>query len=1163
MAAPERDEVERPLIAQLVAMGWTHVPGKDVGPLDHTEPVLRDRLAAALTRLTPELTAADTAAVIRTLVSVPLALRPLLDANLDTTELLLHGCSAQVAGKQRNVQYVAWNPAESHLNEFTVVNQLRVRSSSGAEKVLDLVLFVNGIPLAVVECKSPELADPVGEAIRDLHAYAGTPTDTDDRTDPTVGNPRSAGVPGLFRTAQLLVAAAGRTAYLGTVGAGPAHFHPWRASTLDPAATATARRELGDAAPERGLNEQQVLAAAVLRPQALLNVVRHYVIPMPVSSGDGPARLVKTVARYQQFRAVEKAVHKLRTGRTLLTKGVEADERGGVIWHTQGSGKSLTMAFLARRIHMHFDDELNRFMVVVVTDRTQLQRQLAPALALSGSEVVKADTRAEVEGLLSTPSRRVVFAMIQKYRGGNAPVLAFVGDAEADGDGRELTAEKAEQEEAEDAGKPAPFFPLCSDSTRVLFLVDEAHRSHTSVLHGCLRQAVPNAARIGFTGTPIVRGGLQDTSRIFGLEPGGGFLDTYRTEDAERDGVVVRVRYEGRTGDGAVLDADTLDGRFEDLVRDRTPAERAALLRRWPTERDVAESLPMIQAKARDMLAHWVTHVLPGEFKAQVAAVSRQATVAYRDALDAARNDLVASAEMFDPAVLRGRSQDAWTPEERLLFAARRFLSLLRRIDFVPVISAGKERKSGKWTQWTDEDAQRAHVERFLRPFPQFPPDDPWAVPAPAPAMPAAKPLIAPSPFDVDPPATPEPERPVAFLIVKSMLLTGFDAPNEQVLYLDRPIRDAELLQAVARVNRPAPGKQQGYVVDYYGVLGPLSDALAAYDEVDRLSAMRPLSDEIPELAEAAESLRAFVKAAELGDLGDMNVLDRAALRLEDAGLREEFDDLLARFTAAMERVLPHEAALAYVGEAAEWAQLQKRVRRLYRDDLDGVFTLRRYGRKVRALIADHLEGPEIDQVIAPVLITSVDFDAAVRRIREPRVAAAEMRHALRFHLEEYVRKEDPKKYRRLSRQLEEVLEEFKGRWEDQIVRFGALIDEARTEESGDPLTEDLTALERGVHALLVERLTAEAVTGLPPAKLPVLSILICDIISDSVVKVAYQGRSQDISALAGRILVALRRSGVRAADKRDLSGLDAIAQRLAAHGQAHKERFTRRTHGQ
>ncbi|MGW2812693.1 type I restriction endonuclease subunit R [Streptomyces sp. NPDC001415] len=1177
----ERDEVERPIVAQLEAMGWTHLTGKDVGTLDADAPLLVDRLDAALRRINlrasdrkPWMDATDVSRARAELTLVPLG-KGIAQANFDATEMLLSGCvltapSADHGGPSATVQYIEWHEERAQLNEFVVVDQLRVKSRSGDVSVLDIVLFVNGIPLVVVEAKSPELSDPLRSAVVDLRHYAGDPLPDDERVE--AGLPLPAGVPELFRTVQLLVAATADTAYLGTVTSAPEHFHPWR--SVEPERPQTIAGELPDDVGP--LNERHKLVGVVLRPAALLNVVRHYVIPLPVENESGGTRTVKAVARHQQYRAAEKSVRRLLNGRTRSGL-LDADERGGVIWHTQGSGKSLTMTFLVRRIHLHH--RLSEFMVVVVTDRAQLQDQLSKTLRLSESEVETAETRTQMEGLLRDGGRRVVFAMIQKYGGG----FTFAAEGGQDGDDRDLAeeyeeAERARRERVVETPPIVPNFPECNTSSDILVLVDEAHRSHTSVLHAALRKAIPNAAKIGFTGTPIMTGREADTRRIFSGGSGRDFLDTYRMEEAERDGVVVRIRYEGRTGEGKVFDKDGLDRNFEDLIRDRTPEERAKLLKSSPTERDVAESRPMIRAKAEDMLEHWVTWVLPGGgFKAQVAAVSRKAAVEYHQALRAARDALMIELTAFDPESVAGTPVEDLPRRLRYLHTAHQYRALLRRIDFVPVISPGAERKHRRWLSWTDKERQKAYIDRFHHAFPHLPPEPEWVASTPfhqglqdaqhsdvadhpwSPPAEPAQPETGPGPDPV------HPESPVAFLIVKSMLLTGFDAPREQALYLDRPIRDAELLQAVARVNRPMPGKEVGYVVDYYGVFEHLAGALAGYRDADVDDTMRSLSDEVEALAPAAEAVRNFLKQYGISDadLDDVARLGGLAAGFEDEAKRSGYDTVLHEFLAALERVLPHEHALDFVDDARRWGRLQKRIRTLHRDGPGGIFTLRNYGRKVRAMIADHLEAPEFEEVIPPVSLASPAFDDMVRAL-PVREAAAEMGHALRFHLEERVKREDPAKYARLSERLEEILRDLAGRFDEQLAEFGPLIEQALQEEEQDPALAGLSLLEQRVFRLLDQLLMEYPGAAHDETRDSRLLIGdVCDVAARTMGKAAYQGQSQDISDLASGIHTQLVRGGLRPTDPADWSPLGHIAQGLASFANSNRAQFLGRARGE
>jgi type I restriction enzyme R subunit len=806
--------------------------------------------------------------------------------------------------------------------------------------------------------------------------------------------------------------------------------------------------------------------------------------------------------------------------------------------------------------------------------------------------VRQAKSRTDLERLLGRAGRyggrAVIFATIQKFLGDLVRVDDGTSDTAGgeerslDGDFEAGRAKAAAGASAQEVADPAPdeetlrkaarIFPECSDSDRVLVLVDEAHRSHTSVLHACLRKALPNAARVGFTGTPLMEGRLTDTGRIFGLEPSttpGGepeFLDTYRMTEAERDKVVVPVRYAGRATTAEVRDKEQLDEYFEDLIEPLEETEKARVRAKYstPSKRAVAESPPLIWRKAADMLEHYVTGPLTGGFKAQVAVVSRKAAVLYRNAFQEARTELLLRVAEFDRSgrreSLRGRAPETYTREESLLLRAWQFQELLRRIDFVPVISAGSEQKSGRWREWTDEKQQREHITRFLQPFPQLPPDNPWAVmppvepnPVPAGAIGGMNPWsdLVWGDEAADPP-------PVAILIVKSMLLTGFDAPIEQVLYLDRPIRDAELLQAIARVNRPARRKTEGLVVDYYGVLNNLAVTLAAYQGNPRaLDSLRDMSDELPELGRTAGEFRTFLAAAgiDTDGLTTRAGLARAVLELSDPARRADFDRTLGEFLGAVDRVLPHEDALDFLPEARAWSVLQMRVRRHYRDDTGGGFVMRGYGRKVRALIADHLEAQEVSQAVPPVSILAPDFDEVVGRL-PVREAAAEQIQGLRYHLEERQAVEDRVVYRQLSAELERVLEEFAGRWDDIVRELGPLVERARQAEMADPAVADLSPMEQRLYVLLGEKLAESELLDEPEAQ--ELRRVVAEVygeITSRVSLASFGGEAAHVAWLEACLYTRLRGAGYRQSGE-GRKEVKRLASTLAGYATQHLEAF-------
>jgi len=982
----EYSRVELPLVEQLKGQGWSQVEGSKSDPGvtgrgSFREVFLEGRLRAAVERINLDGDGEPWLDDGRVGQAVAALLRPraakLVEINQELTERLLLGTTVEgVAGwdhgRDRTVQFIDWEHPER--NEFLVVNQFRVDEPGGQGHrniAPDLVLFVNGIPLVVIEAKSPTVTEPMAKAIQQLRRYANQRGSVQPE-----GNER------LFHTNQLVVATCFERALMATFTAGPEHFVEWK--TTEPTPEDQVKAALGVAK----LSSQQRLVAGMLTPERLLDIVRHFTLFMPAG-----ARTVKVVARYQQYRAVHRAIERLSTGRTRAEDS-ESDRRGGIIWHTQGSGKSLTMVFLVRAMRTH--QALVRFKVVVVTDRTDLQRQLTDTADLTGETVQVANSVAKVKELLATPGKALVFAMIQKYRNPQA-------------------------RKTDDAALKS--LGVLDTSEDVVVLVDEAHRSQGSALHANLLKALPNCARIGFTGTPIIMGRKKYTYTIF-----GDYLDRYTILESEADRSTVPILYEGRTTKAAVRDASDLDELFDDMFVERTPEELEQIKRRWATKGNVLEAPRLIGAKARSMLRHYVDVVLPNRFKAQVVATSRLAAMRYRDAFLAARTDLLAELDRLDPQL---RTAEAADRTDRLpaktarLVRAWPYRDLIARLEFVPVIS-GEQNDDADWAQWTDRTRQDQVIEAFKKPLPATDDDDP------------------------------EQTSPIAFLIVKSMLLTGFDAPMEQVLYLDRHIKEAELLQAIARVNRTATNKGAGYVVDYYGVAEHLKVALAAYSADDIKGALTSIVDEIPLLAERHQRVRNLFTERGIDRFDSPSDQDACVEALADERMRAVFEAALKQFTTSLEIVLPRPEALPHVPDAKAFGAIAFAARRRYRDGIG--FDTSLYGEKVRRLIDDHLEALGIEQKIPPVSITAAEFDAKVADLRSDRAKASEMEHAIRYHLREHFG-QDPEHYGRLSERLEEILEELGEQWDQLAIALAEFLPQVRSgrqaDESGlDPNTE-------------------------------------------------------------------------------------------------------------
>ena len=361
------------------------------------------------------------------------------------------------------------------------------------------------------------------------------------------------------------------------------------------------------------------------------------------------------------------------------------------------------------------------------------------------------------------------------------------------------------------AGRPpsAENFGVVNRSEKILLMIDEAHRTQSSDLGDNLFEAFPNATRIAFTGTPLIteQHGTKRTVKRF-----GEYIDTYKLMDSVEDGATLQILYEGRTAEPAVKDKHGLDTKFEDLFRERSEEEMAAIRKKYGASGDILEAENRIGAIARDLVDHYIDDILPDGFKAQVVCHSKLAAVRYQKAIR------LALAERVEREKLKSKP-DA---------------DLIRRIGFLKaavVVSADATNELAIITAARREAKTWNAVANFCKPF------------------------------DVD-----DPEKEltgIAFLIVCDMLLTGFDAPVEQVMYIDKRLREHNLLQAIARVNRVAKGKQRGFIVDYIGLANHLAQALSVYSTEDAQDIQHGLKDILTELPVLEERYRRLLQTCE------------------------------------------------------------------------------------------------------------------------------------------------------------------------------------------------------------------------------------------------------------------------------------------------------------
>ena len=1028
----ELNVVERPLLSQLEAMGWMHIDGadedaetgrKDYGLLGRDtfrEVLLHDRLTEALRRLNRNDDGSqwlDDARIAEAIAEIE---RPTATDFIAINEELHSklALGVNVTGLEgEHERRVRFFDFEGDGNDLVAISQFRVDPPGAVGDkgfiVPDVVLFVNGIPLVVIEAKSPAVSHPIATAIDQLRRYA-------NRRVPEGGE----GAERLFRTNLLLVATSFYKARVGAVTARPDDFLPWR--DVKPASMDTVRGELGKA-PGSELSEQEVLAAGLLRPSHLLDALRSFTLFMTTDDGVR----IKVVPRYQQFRSVHAALARLQTGKSRRDDGM-LDRRGGVIWHTQGSGKSLTMVFLVRK--MRTVPELRRFKVIVVTDRTDLEEQLSRTASLAGQVMRVAKSAASAKTQLARQEPDLVFVMLQKLQ-----------DRDDDNRTTELTFEDERPRERE-TGKSESRrstlrlverepFPVLNESSDVLVLVDEAHRSHSSGLHQNLLDALPNAARIGFTGTPIEEKGKKKTRDIF-----GEYIDQYRLADAQADGAIVKILYEGRELQATVGDGGTIDGLFDRMFHDRSPEEREAIKNRYATRSSVINAADPIVVKAADILRHYITNILPNGFKAQLVAASRELAVQYVEALETARNKLLESVDLL-AGDLEEIEDDVLAEDPELAFwiTAHRHRRTIQDLEFAAVISTDHN-DLPHLKVWGGATETRDRIARFKKPLS---------------------------------------EDSLAFLVVKSKLLTGFDAKVEQAMYIDRAISGAELLQAIARTNRTAgEAKRFGMVVDYYGVGRNLAEALALYDEEtneDLDEGIARPEDVLPDLREAHDALvKLFADEGIVRGSNLQDYVDRCVYKLADHRLRARFAAMIRRLIGLYEALMPRPEARPFTNDVKIYAFIAKVASNLYRD---GSLDIRGMANKVQAILDAFISANGVDPKVPPIELLDPSFADQVASRTNTRAKAAEMENAIRHHISISF-DTDPAKYQSLSERLRRIVSEHHEDWEELARQLQQMVDEMQRSSADTSAYRGLDRrTEAPIFGLLTQRCSDETRT--------------------------------------------------------------------------------------
>ena len=913
-----------PALHLLQALGFrmltkTDVDGERRSKLSNV--VLEDILAAQLKRLNQIVVRGRKYAVsesnIQTAIERLKAPRAtgLLRTNEELTDLQLLGTSLDqtIEGETRGRQlrYIDWLDWEN--NAFHVCAELDVeRARSHETRRPDIVIFVNGIPLAVMECKGPGI-------------------DVDQGISQMIRNQSADEIPHLFSGAQLLVATNKNEVRYATVSSPARFWFVWREKEdLDEDVAAAVARRLDpgqetatyadgfakDRAPYegmlneggRGVTEQDRVLYALCRPERLLDLARRFTL---FDLG------VKKNARYQQFFAVRKLLTHVKE------RDAEGIRRGGVIWHTQGSGKSLTMVMMARALALENDIENPR--IVLVTDRIDLDRQLKNTFASCGLEPNQARSGRHLLELVSERKAAVVTTLINKF----------------------------------DTALRARDFQ--DRSTEVFFLVDESHRSHYGMLHPRMRRVFPKASYIGFTGTPLLKREKSTFARF------GGLIDVYAINQAVEDGAVVPLLYEGRHVEQRVNEA-AIDSWFERVCEGLTDAQKADLKQKYSRAAELNQTEQTIFCIAFDVSEHYRQNWRGTGFKAQLVTPSKRAAILYKKALDEIGH--VTSEVIISP------------PDDRE--------------GYEEVEDEPNDNVQRFWKKMMERYGdEQTYNERIVEAFKK----------------------------------RDEPE----ILIVVDKLLTGFDAPRNAVLYLGKKIKEHNLLQAIARVNRVEENKDFGYIVDYQGLLGELDQALTnysafeGYEEVDVASVLRSVRDEIDRLPQLHARLWDIFKG--ISNKRDEEAFER---HLADEKKREDFYERLTSFGKTLAIALStadfvndpknDNRIAGYRDDLMRFQKLRRAAKKRYQEDVD----FRDYEPRIRKLLDMHISAHQVLPLTELVNIFDDEaFEQAVALQTTPASKADLIASATKRTITERMQ-EDPAFYERFSKLIQQTIDDFR-----------------------------------------------------------------------------------------------------------------------------------------
>ena len=788
--------------------------------------------------------------------------------------------------KSYTMRYIDWQHPEN--NAFHVTEEFAVtRAGSNDTYRPDIVLFVNGIPLVVIECKRPDVKGAEEQAISQH-----------------LRNQKEDGIRSLYVYSALLLAIGNSFGSYATTGSGAQFWCKWHERFPNKTAEQDYLQRLNEMVGDREVTLQDEYLYNLCRPERLLELMYHFTI---YDAG------IKKLARYQQYFTVNETVNRVKT--------IEAGHRnGGVVWHTQGSGKSLTMVMLAQKIAQ--EPSISNPRIVLVTDRTDLDSQITKTFRKCGKEVENATTGSRLVELLESDTDAVITTVINKF----------------------ATAIKKIKR------------PL--DNPNIFILIDEAHRSQYKELAIQMNRVLPNACKIAFTGTPLMKKD-KNTARTFG----GIIKPVYTVKQAVEDKAVVPLLYEGRIVPQSVNE-EPIDNFFGMVCEDLTEYQTTDLKKKFSRTDSLNQTEQRIYAISIDISKHYADNWQNTGFKAMLVTPKKKVAIQYKKFLDEIGK---VSSEVLITA-----------PDDR-------------EGEEIAYGDTAQEVKDF-WKRMMDEHGTPQKYQENL--ISRFKKQD-----------------------------IPE------LMIVVDKLLTGFDEPKVAVMYLDRNLKGHTLLQAVARVNRTCEGKDFGYIIDYYGVLRELDDALSIYSEYDEddrkvfRDTLVPVSDKIAELPQRHSDLWELFRM--IPNKRDLEAYAQS-LRMEDR--RHEFYDRLTAFSSVLQLALStlefhkqtdEKTIQRYKDDLNMFAKLRTAVQLRYSDTID----YKKYEARIEKLINHHVESDAVKVITNLVNIFDKDnFQKEVDSV----VGTAAKADTIATRTAKYIQENmdsDPAFFKKFSQLIKETIE--------------------------------------------------------------------------------------------------------------------------------------------